>query len=425
MSPENTRRLRRSTALIAVLWALSALVLAVYGQFAVPRYVDPPLQTTAIGGLAVINTRSAEAREAGIRLGDRLLSVDERPIQEWYRGRGWEELVAGAPNRYRIQGSGGEIREVDLTPRPRSSPYQSFFLPIFAALALVGTAYLTLGVLVFRLRPERAESWAFLLFSSAMATALFLGVHTYDAPFGHQRMLMNLPLIGATIFHLFTTFPSEPPWVTRHRRIQTRPYAVAVAIAAATLLDVGVASGRLAYASFACAFLGAAIAIGVLLRERFRIRGSAHAESADLVLIGVLVSFAPVMLALAAMLFTPISVPMSLTMVWFVGFPVAVAYGIVRGQLFDIRGIARSSVAYGAATLAITGFFALMITSADAAFRRFNVNAQSPYFSVTFLFFAILAFNPLRNRLQTLVDRLFDRDRAGYRTAVREISEAM
>ena len=37
-----------------------------------------------------------------------------------------------------------------------------------------------------------------------------------------------------------------------------------------------------------------------------------------------------------------------------------------------------------------------------------------------FLFFAILAFNPLRNRLQNLVDRLFDRDRGRYREAVRE-----
>ena len=38
---------------------------------------------------------------------------------------------------------------------------------------------------------------------------------------------------------------------------------------------------------------------------------------------------------------------------------------------------------------------------------------------------AILLFNPLRNRLQRLVDRFFDRDRVAYRVAVREISEAM
>jgi signal transduction histidine kinase len=42
-----------------------------------------------------------------------------------------------------------------------------------------------------------------------------------------------------------------------------------------------------------------------------------------------------------------------------------------------------------------------------------------------FLFFSILIFNPVRNRVQQVVDAFFDRDRAGYRKAVREISEAM
>ena len=105
--------------------------------------------------------------------------------------------------------------------------------------------------------------------------------------------------------------------------------------------------------------------------------------------------------------------------------PASVAFGIARNQLFEIRGLARSSAAYGAATLAITGLFAFLITFADALFTRLNVNATSTGFSVTFLFFAILAFNPLRDRLQSLVDRVFDRDRSGYRDAVREISEAM
>jgi signal transduction histidine kinase len=52
-----------------------------------------------------------------------------------------------------------------------------------------------------------------------------------------------------------------------------------------------------------------------------------------------------------------------------------------------------------------------------------NVNFR--WVQVVFLFFAILAFNPIRNRMQSLVDRFFDRDRAAYRVAVREISEAM
>ncbi|TMA29656.1 MAG: GAF domain-containing protein [Deltaproteobacteria bacterium] len=101
----------------------------------------------------------------------------------------------------------------------------------------------------------------------------------------------------------------------------------------------------------------------------------------------------------------------------------AIGYGIARGQLFEVRSIAKSSAAYGAATLAITGVFAFLITFADAAVSQLHISFR--WFQVTFLFVAILAFNPLRNRLQNLVDRFFDRDRETYRVAVREISEAM
>ena len=61
--------------------------------------------------------------------------------------------------------------------------------------------------------------------------------------------------------------------------------------------------------------------------------------------------------------------PAPAALVWFVVFPIAVGYGIVRRQLFDIRGVAKSSAAYGAVTLAITGVFAFLITFADARSR--------------------------------------------------------
>ena len=127
--------------------------------------------------------------------------------------------------------------------------------------------------------------------------------------------------------------------------------------------------------------------------------------------------------ALALLLRT--TFPWSVGLLGFFVFPLAVAYGIVRKELFDIRVVARSSAAYGFVTLAITGVFALLVTSADALFSRFSLNARSPAFSVLFLFLAILAFNPLRVRLQAWVDRTFDRDRTRYRQALREISEAM
>lgn len=211
MSPLATQRLRRGTALAAVLWAVSALVLAIWGQVFAPRVVDPPLITSALGGRAVVTSASAEALAAGVEPGARVLEVDGRPVHQWYQERGWETVRLGTPIHYRIRSADGDVFDVELRPRARAGAYQRFMIPMFAALALVGASYLLVGLLVWRLRPDRAESWAFLLFSSAMATALFSAVHTYDAPLGYERMVMNLPLIGATMFHLFTTFPVEPP----------------------------------------------------------------------------------------------------------------------------------------------------------------------------------------------------------------------
>ncbi|MCA9509979.1 MAG: GAF domain-containing protein, partial [Myxococcales bacterium] len=118
-----------------------------------------------------------------------------------------------------------------------------------------------------------------------------------------------------------------------------------------------------------------------------------------------------------------VPLPVHLVLLWVAIFPIAVGYGILRRQLFDFRIVARSSAAYGASTLAITGLFAFLITFADTLVDLFGVDERSV--QVAFLFLAILAFDPLRDRMQRLVDQLFDRDQSRYRSAVREISEAM
>jgi signal transduction histidine kinase len=420
-------RLRRWTALAAVVWALLALVLAIAGQLTAKGVLYPPLQTSGTGGIVIVHWLHESAAAAGVAVGDRVLAVDGRPINTWFRQRGWENLEGGVAVTYSLEAKDGSTREVALEPVPRDQAMARMFVPLFGATLVVGIAYLGLGALVWRLRPDRSEAWAFLLFCSVMATQMFGSVHTYDALWGYERMLMNLPFVGATTFHLFTTFPSEPPWMLRFPQARTVLYALAALVALAGVLESALGASGMGptTASFAFGALGAAAGIAVLTREWWRSRGTPDSARVDIVFLAATLSFAPVVGVLIAQLVLRATFPTSLVLLWFVVFPVAMAYGIARNQLFDIRGAARSSAAYGAATLAITGLFALLITFADAAFSRFNMNANSPFFSVTFLFFAILAFNPLRNRLQALVDRVFDRDRVGYRNAVREISEAM
>ena len=118
-------------------------------------------------------------------------AVSERdtvPVRHWYRDRGWDELRVEVPIQYLIETSAGEQFSVELYAETQSESYDRFLLPIMAALIVVGAAYLILGLFVWKLRPDRAESWAFLLFTATIATQLFGSFHTYDAIWGYQRM---------------------------------------------------------------------------------------------------------------------------------------------------------------------------------------------------------------------------------------------
>ncbi|HKK49971.1 MAG TPA: ATP-binding protein, partial [Myxococcota bacterium] len=161
----------------------------------------------------------------------------------------------------------------------------------------------------------------------------------------------------------------------------------------------------------------------ILALGRRQAREAGIGDRADLMLLAGLVSLLPLLVALIVEWVTPTALPWYVGLLWVGFFPIAVGYGMVRRQLFDVRIAAKSSAAYGAATLAITGIFAFMITFADELVTRYGVNVRSV--QVVLLFLAILAFNPLRERMQRLVDGFFDRDRSRYRLAVREISEAM
>jgi signal transduction histidine kinase len=215
--------------------------------------------------------------------------------------------------------------------------------------------------------------------------------------------------------------------MVRRPGLRALPWAAAGLLALGILLEpwLGLPAGLAAGAGFYYAMGVCLASLAIVAYERWRNRGDASIDRADVVLLGASVSFLPVIGLMFIEYLVGMRQPWYVALLGLVVFPAAIGYGIVRNQLFDIRLVARSSAAYGAVTLALTGAFALTISFADALFARFNVDARTPGFSIVFLFVAVLMFNPVRSRVQGLVDGFFDRDRAAYRQAVREISEAM
>jgi signal transduction histidine kinase len=424
MNPTASFRLRRVTAALAVSWSLLAIVLSLASLRVPEGALARPFEDTRLGGAAVIQQLSPEAERRGVEVGDRVLEMDGEPWLSVLRTPP-SRLLAGVPNRYLLEKRDGRRLEVSLSPVSARDYRTPGAVLAHVLLVLVAVVYLITGGSVWWLRQGRTGAWSLLLFCSTVSVHLATTLHTDAILWSWPRLTVNTPLMGATAFQLFTTYPLEPGWVVRNRRIQLVPYALA-----GLLVVAGLAQGPLGLdadwcwmASFVFTvslFIGS---IAVLGFERRRHGNGPLKDPADVMFAAALVSFGPVLAIFVAEFVTMTPLPYYLALFWVFVFPVAVGYGIVRRQLFDVRNLARSSAAYGAASLGITGAFAVVITFADTLVSGFGVGERSA--QVALLFVAILLFNPVRSRMQALVDRFFDRDRAAYRVAVREISEAM
>jgi signal transduction histidine kinase len=420
LTPKATTRFRQATAAIAIAWALLALLVGVRARLEASIAPSLPFSLSSAAGRHVVHDVAPSAAAAGLGTRDRLLAFDGVTITSWLR-TGEPSLAVGVPNLYRVRKPDGRVVEAALEPLAPGS--RGFPLETLVSYSLfgVGLVYLAIGMWVWRLKPDRRESWALLLFCTITAALMFL----VGAPLPLVATMIGLtvPFIGAAAFQLFTTYPMEPHWAVRWPDVRVLPWVGATGLAVAVLLAPSTAWVDTAIAFYASGL--ALLCIGLLLAERFRSRGHTGGARADAMLAGGFASYVPVITFLTWHFFWGTPFPWTLSFLGFFVFPAAVAWGVLRRELFDVRLAAKSSAAYSAVTLGLTGLFALTITFADAVIGRFDVDARSPMFSVGFLFLAILLFNPLRVRFQGLVDRFFDRDRAAYRRAVREISEAM
>ncbi len=382
-----------------------------------------------------LGIRDWPGKMAGLKYLDCILSIDGQDVlQGQDLVRTVREMVPGTPVRYRVE-SKKEIREVTV-------PVTIFglwdFLLVFLITYSCGVLLYALGVIAYLLKPNIRSSWVFLGLCLSLGTYV---VSAYEIESTYYLVRLHyccLSFFPATFLHLGLIFPDRKRVLGRFPALEYLVYLPAVILSLLYMIYFSafketLRSGALLWlpgyreigAMGRIFSLFSAIVLFILLVHAvYKAATTAARQRARMILFGVTIAFVPPGLAMAAVHFLKANIPWNFLVFFVIFFPASIAYSIVRHNLFDADTIIKRTVGYAVVTAVVVGVYAVVSLSLNVIAGRYAL-AESRAFPILFTLGVILVFNPLRDRIQALVDRLFFRKEYDYGAVVDKVSRAI
>lgn len=98
-----------------------------------------------------------------------------------------------------------------------------------------------------------------------------------------------------------------------------------------------------------------------------------------------------------------------------------IAWSIIRHQFLDVRLIVRQSVVFTISSALLVGLYLLVVTQV-ATFVRNVLEVQTPLIDAAFILVVLIFFQPVKDRVDDLIARLFLRDRSDPRAILENFS---
>ena len=290
--------------------------------------------------------------------------------------------------------------------------------------AVNGWLYLVAGALVFFLQPTTRAAAVF--FGMSMNLALFpLTAITLYHPLGTWVTMIHFTtqaVLPATLLHLALVFPVE-------RRIAHRGVVLVLAYAVATALAVASIHGFFAEPPSLAAVYAVDLYIALALLVLCGTTASAYVTSRDddvrrparTLGVGLVAATAVAVFAFLDNTRGGGRFPMNFVALTPVLYYVALGYAILRHDLFDIDRLVRYAAEYALLTAVITAAYAATLIGVESLVRA----EPGRLVTVAFMVALAFAFDPLRRRVQLLVDRTFFRHRPDHAGILGGVSEAL
>jgi two-component system NtrC family sensor kinase len=423
-------RLTAQLAVVVVLLCLAAANVYVRATWTEPE--DGVLWSTVPEGVVAreIAPDSPGAR-AGVRAGDILAEIDRTPV----------DTEADVVARLHHASSGDAVTYTLIrtatreTLRVKLEPIPSGARGLYYLLAPVGIFSLLVGAGVRFRRPDNQATlhffWLTVAFFGMLAFSFSGRLDTLDWVIYWADVTSTL-LLPPLIVHFALVFPERPDsWAHSDAGRTALPllYLPALLLFAATVAAMmraqqagAVFSNMLTLVErgeLICLGLGLLVGLSIMIRALGRARSVTARRQLRWIVGGTAFGAVPFVFGYAlpfALGFTPLR-GADATAVLLGVVPLAFASAIVRYRLMDVEVIIKRALVYAAALAAIAAIYAILLRVARAIF----LNGDSrPSFVIALLatLVVVLLSRPVKNAIQTALDRMYYRDRYDYRRAL-------
>jgi sigma-B regulation protein RsbU (phosphoserine phosphatase) len=371
---------------------------------------------------------------AGAQDGDILLRIDSVSVNNVF---GAQYLInihaAGSPARFLVNRGG---RHIEFSVRVLKT-----FNYIYFAEYLLGFGFLIVSLLVVLARPEGEIQRKFARYG--IYTLFYFGMSSISvgAPYDPVWKIYALIAFGMTARIMappvFVTFFLHFPV---RRAAADKRWVIAALYAGSTIVTAVLIAVifrlwgfmpprwlQLTVALFPFAYFLAGLAVFAhsyftrIDPERRRqlrpILQSAVIGIAAFVYVIVLTMMKPLVLFLQPYLLLPVLL--------LIGIPPAFGYAIVRHRLMDVTLIVRRSIIYAIITAALAAIYLGVVFGLGSLLGYALGEADNTLLLMIAVIVIALIFDPLKRRIQSIVDRVFYQDRYNYQKALLEFSNEL
>ncbi len=421
-------------------WAFNALIVAclavwivaVAGSFKLLNQPFPGFRVETTLTISALGDPTWTGATAKVQQFDRLLEVDGQELRVADDlTRHVRSVPVGTPLAYEAVRAGKPVSFTVPTQTFTLGDWVRSFLPLF----LVALLHLLVGAIAFWMKPGSVSSRVHLLMNAATGLLCAL-INDYDA--GHQLSrlyLASMPLMGSAYLHLGLVFPDSPHWLKKRPWLHGLPYLpvlLLVPVWEAVYRPVGFAANRESFdLHMSFQDLGVlwimvgllALILSIVVRA-VRTKAALAKQQIKVALFGAALAYLPgAILWIVPYLANVNSLDSSgilvnLSFACFVFFPLSIAYAIVRHKMFDIDLVIKRTVVYATVVAALTGVYFLTIAGVTWTVERLFGTSGSTAGNMLATAIVALAFVPVRNRTQFVIDRLFYRNRYDFRSVL-------